>query len=196
MEQQHRPGLIDCPQASETFHHSLRPILSLSLSLSLSNILFPFPFHPISSHPIPSPSYPIPSCPVLPVRPVLSYPVSFRFVSFRFVSSRLVLFCLLLSCPGPRSHARTHTRTHTPTHACSPAGKPSLLSSVRQAVPFLRYEPTLFDASFPGITSLIIIHRVSLTASATRHLLDIYRPAPSSTRLPACPLTHLPTYPT
>lgn len=196
MEQQHRPGLIDCPQASETFHHSLRPILSLSLSLSLSNILFPFPFHPIPSHPIPSPSYPIPSCPVLPVRPVLSYPVSFRFVSFRFVSSRLVLFCLLLSCPGPRSHARTHTRTHTPTHACSPAGKPSLLSSVRQAVPFLRYEPTLFDASFPGITSLIIIHRVSLTASATRHLLDIYRPAPSSTRLPACPLTHLPTYPT
>lgn len=191
MEQQHRPGLIDCPQASETFHHSLRPILSLSLSLSLSNILFPFPFHPISSHPIPFP-------PILshPVRPVLSYPVSFRFVSFRFVSSRLVLFCLLLSCPGPRSHARTHTRTHTPTHACSPAGKPSLLSSVRQAVPFLRYEPTLFDASFPGITSLIIIHRVSLTASATRHLLDIYRPAPSSTRLPACPLTHLPTYPT
>lgn len=66
------------------------------------------PFHPISSHPIPS--YPIPSCPVLPVRPVLSYPVSFRFVSFRFVSSRLVLFCLLLSCPGPRSHA------HAPTH--------------------------------------------------------------------------------
>lgn len=191
MEQQHRPGLIDCPQASETFHHSLRPILSLSLSLSLSNILFPFPFHPIPSHPIPFP-------PILshPVRPVLSYPVSFRFVSFRFVSSRLVLFCLLLSCPGPRSHARTHTRTHTPTHACSPAGKPSLLSSVRQAVPFLRYEPTLFDASFPGITSLIIIHRVSLTASATRHLLDIYRPAPSSTRLPACPLTHLPTYPT
>lgn len=193
MEQQHRPGLIDCPQASETFHHSLRPILSLSLSLSLSNILFPFPFHPIPSHFIPSPFPPILSH---PVRPVLSYPVSFRFVSFRFVSSRLVLFCLLLSCPGPRSHARTHTRTHTPTHACSPAGKPSLLSSVRQAVPFLRYEPTLFDASFPGITSLIIIHRVSLTASATRHLLDIYRPAPSSTRLPACPLTHLPTYPT
>lgn len=193
MEQQHRPGLIDCPQASETFHHSLRPILSLSLSLSLSNILFPFPFHPIPSHFIPSPFPPILSH---PVRPVLSYPVSFRFVSFRFVSSRLVLFCLLLSCPGPRSHARTHTRTHTPTHACSPAGKPSLLSSVRQAVPFLRYERTLFDASFPGITSLIIIHRVSLTASATRHLLDIYRPAPSSTRLPACPLTHLPTYPT
>lgn len=113
MEQQHRPGLIDCPQASETFHHSLRPILSLSLSLSLSNILFPFPFHPIPSHFIPSHSllsYPILSCPVLPVRPVLSYPVSFRFVSFRFVSSRLVLFCLLLSCPGPRSHA------HAPTH--------------------------------------------------------------------------------
>lgn len=110
MEQQHRPGLIDCPQASETFHHSLRPILSLSLSLSLSNILFPFPFpfHPISSHPIPFP--PILSHPVRPVRPVLSYPVSFRFVSFRFVSSRLVLFCLLLSYPGPRSHA------HAPTH--------------------------------------------------------------------------------
>lgn len=194
MEQQHRPGLIDCPQASETFHHSLRPILSLSLSLSLSNILFPFPFHPISSHFIPSHSllsYPILSCPTCPTCPILSCLVPLRFVSIRLVSS-----CPVLSASFLSGSSFTRTRTHAPTHACSPAGKPSLLSSVRQPVPLLRYEPTLFDASFPGITSLIIIHRVSLTASATRDLLDIYRPAPSSTRLPACPLTHLPTYPT
>lgn len=149
----------------------------------------PFPSHFIPSHSLLS--YPILSCPTCPTCPILSCLVPLRFVSIRLVSS-----CPVLSASFLSGSSFTRTRTHAPTHACSPAGKPSLLSSVRQPVPLLRYEPTLFDASFPGITSLIIIHRVSLTASATRDLLDIYRPAPSSTRLPACPLTHLPTYPT
>lgn len=113
MEQQHRPGLIDCPQASETFHHSLRPILSLSLSLSLSNILFPFPFHPISSHPIPFP--PILSHPVLSYLSDLSYPILSRSASFRFDSSRLVLSCSVCFFPV-RVLVHTHAHTHAPTH--------------------------------------------------------------------------------
>lgn len=141
MEQQHRPGLIDCPQASETFHHSLRPILSLSLSLSLSNILFPFPFHPISSHPIPFP--PILSHPVLSYLSDLSYPILSRSASFRFDSSRLVSSCPVLSASflSGSSFTRTHTHTHPHTHArllaCRQT-KSSFFGATSCAVPALR----------------------------------------------------------